>query len=198
MMYLLPGMGATSAMYVGPWSALHDSIAVEWPKYRGEKTVAELAYRLIDEHSICASDSIVGSSLGGIVALEIHRKLNLRYVFLVGSAITREEVNGLLIAIAPLAKVTPIRLIQHLAGKGTTLMSTMFSDVDADFIRAMCIAVSKWEGYDGDMEAISRVHGERDTIIRCPRDAHIIACGGHLIAMTHPESCLRIINEISF
>jgi esterase/lipase len=197
MKYLLPGMGATSAMYGDPWRSLCDSNAVDWPEYCGEKTVGDVADRLIDEYGICASDMVVGSSLGGLVALEIHFRLSLRHVVLVGSAVSREEINTFLIAMAPLVKVTPMRMIQHLAGKGCSQVSAMFADVDAEFVRAMCVAVSKWCGYDGSMKAVSRIHGQRDVVIKCPKDAHIIAGGGHLIAMTHAEDCLEIINEVS-
>ncbi len=189
-------MGATSEMYGGPWRSLSDSCAIDWPEYRGEKTVGEVAGRLIDEHGICASDVVVGSSLGGVVALEIHCRLNLRHVILVGSALAREEINTFLMALAPLAKVTPMRMIQYLAGKSPSRVSTMFADADAEFIRAMCVAVSKWRGYDGSTKSVSRLHGQHDAVIKCPSDAHIIAGGGHLIAMTHAENCLEIINKI--
>jgi pimeloyl-ACP methyl ester carboxylesterase len=195
MKYLLPGMGATSSMYSGPWLSLSDSHALDWPEYRGETRIADVADRLIDEHGICSSDRIVGSSLGGIVALEIHHRISLRQVILVGSAVVKEEINSLLLAAAPLAKITPLRLIQCLAGKGFNEVSAMFADVDADFVRAMCLDVNRWEGYCGSLEAVSRIHGERDPVIKCPNDAHIITGGGHLIAMTHARECVAIINE---
>jgi pimeloyl-ACP methyl ester carboxylesterase len=195
MIYLLPGMGATSAMYQPPWDELPNATAVDWPSHKGETTIADLADRLIGHFSIQSSDLIVGSSLGGIVALEVHRKLKLRRIFLVGSAVTREEINGILMALAPMARLTPIRLIQHLAGKVNSLVSRMFQETDADFIQAMCIAVYLWKGYSGDLEAVTRIHGERDSIIPYPEDAHIIPGGGHLIAMTHPDECVRFIRK---
>ena len=196
MIYLLPGMGATSAMYDGPWRDLPDSFAINWPDYQGEKTIADIAARLIAEHNIAPNDSVIGSSLGGIVALEIHAALNLRQVVLLGGAVTRAEINPLLIALAPLAKITPLRLIQHLAGKSTALLSTMYAEVDADFVRAMCIAISNWEGYSGDMSVVTRIHGQRDHIIRCPKDVETIPNAGHLIAITHAKQCLAIMTEV--
>jgi len=196
MIYLVPGMGATSRMYEGPWHSLHNATALDWPDYGGEKSLDEVAERLIDEHAIHSDDVIVGSSLGGIIALQVHCRLPLRHVFLLGSATRREEVNRLLIALAPLIHLTPIRLLQHLAGKGASVTSAMLAEVDADFIRAMCLAVSKWEGYHGDTEAITRIHGARDRIIKCPADAHVIPGGGHLIAMTHGEECVGVVRGV--
>ncbi|PCI40641.1 MAG: hypothetical protein COB53_00515 [Elusimicrobia bacterium] len=189
-------MGATSAMYDGPWKSLPDSNPLEWPTHHGETTIADVARRMIDEHAISARDSIIGSSLGGIVALEIHRFLTLNQVILVGSAVSRAEINGLLLGLAPLAQITPLKFIQVLAGKTPTLMSSMFAEVDSDFIKAMCGAVAQWEGYTGSKERISRIHGDQDLIIACPADAHVIAGGGHLIAITHSEDCVRLIEEL--
>ena len=195
MLYLLPGMGATSAMYDGPWRDMPDSIAVDWPDYQGEKTIAQVAARLIAEHNIGPNDSIVGSSLGGLVALEIHAEVGLRRVILIGSATSSQEINPLLIALAPLAKLTPMRLIQHLAGKSASRLSTMYAQVDAEFVRAMCGAIANWGGYDGSMQAVTRLHGDRDHVIRRPADTHIIPGGGHLITITHAEECIAIINR---
>jgi pimeloyl-ACP methyl ester carboxylesterase len=189
-------MGATSAMYGEPWPDLPDSNAIDWPEYHGEKTIAQIAERLISEHCICSSDSIIGSSLGGIAALEIHAMLNLRRVVLLGGAVCPTEINPLLIALAPLAKITPLRLIKHLAGKSDALLSTMYAEVDADFVRAMCLAISSWDGYAGSTRAISRIHGQRDRVIRCPKDATIVPNAGHLIAMTHAEECIAILSGV--
>jgi hypothetical protein len=187
-------MGATSAMYGGPWRDLPDSDAIDWPEYQGEKTIAQIAARLIAEHNISTEDSIIGSSLGGIVALEIHAIINLQQVVLLGSAVSRTEINPLLVALAPLAKITPLGLIQHLAGKSDALLPTMYAKVDADFVRAMCLAISNWNGYAGDTQAVTRIHGQRDHIIRCQTDATIIPNAGHLIAITHAKECIAVIH----
>ena len=162
----------------------------------GEKSIGEIAGRIIDKYYISGVDTFIGSSLGGIVALEIHRRVNLRHIVLIGSAISREEINSFLIALAPLAKITPMRLIQQLSGKNFDELSAMFAKVDAEFVRAMCLAVTRWSGYNGSMLDVARIHGERDAVIKCPIDAYVIAGGGHLIAMTNAAECIEIINKI--
>ena len=71
MIYLFPGMGADRRMYSGPWSSLKPLTCIEWPSYAGETSIADLAKRIIADHSITAGDLLVGSSLCGIVACEI-------------------------------------------------------------------------------------------------------------------------------
>ncbi len=62
-------------MYGGPWKDIDDTVYIDWPKYRGEKTLSDLAARIISENEIISSDIIAGSSMGGMVALEIADKL---------------------------------------------------------------------------------------------------------------------------
>ena len=69
---MLPGMGATAAMYNGLKHKIGFPIDfLNWPPYRGEKTYADVARRIIAEHAITGNDVVGGSSLGGMVALEI-------------------------------------------------------------------------------------------------------------------------------
>ncbi len=69
---ILPGMGATAAMYNGLKHKLGFRVNfLNWPEYRGEKTYAEVARRVIEEEKIGTGDVVGGSSLGGMVALEI-------------------------------------------------------------------------------------------------------------------------------
>ena len=117
MIYTLPGMGANSNMYSGPWLEIQNMKYLDWPKFRGEKSLSEVAERVICENDISRSDSVAGSSLGGLVALEIADKLKNERVFIFGSAVTKTEINPLLRLLSPFAEVTPINFIQTIAGK---------------------------------------------------------------------------------
>jgi hypothetical protein len=75
--FLLPGMGATAAMYNGLKNKLGFKVNfLNWPEYRGEKTYADVARRVIKENDINADDVVGGSSLGGMVALAIGGEIN--------------------------------------------------------------------------------------------------------------------------
>ncbi len=86
MLFVLPGMGADHRMYPAPWPSLSDSVFVDWPKFRGEESLTDLAKRLIDEHHIESSAWLAGSSLGGMVACEIATMVSARGLILIGSA----------------------------------------------------------------------------------------------------------------
>ena len=106
--FLLPGMGATDAMYNGLKHKLGFKVNfLNWPEYRGEKTYADVARRVIKENDIGADDVVGGSSLGGMVALEIAQLLNSKSVVLLGSAANRKEVQPMLSLLSPLANAAP-------------------------------------------------------------------------------------------
>jgi len=100
--FLLPGMGATDAMYNGLKNKLGFKVNfLNWPEYRGENTYADVARRVIKENDIGADDVVGGSSLGGMVALEIAQLLNPKSTVLLGSAANRKEVQPMLSLLSP-------------------------------------------------------------------------------------------------
>jgi len=189
-------MGATSAMYTGPWRDLPDSVYCNWPKYKGETTLKEIAKSVIQEYGIKSADSIGGSSLGGMVALEIAVILESPRLILIGSALSKAEINSLLLKLAPISTITPIKLTQILAGKLSGELGHMFQESDPEFIRAMCLAISKWETPELRATEIIRVHGENDFVIKCPENCEKVEGAGHLVAITHPNESVSAIKSI--
>ncbi len=196
--FLLPGMGATAAMYNALRHKLDFEINyINWPRYGGEKSYAEIAQRVIKEYKIENGDIVGGSSLGGMIALEIGQIIQLKGIILIGSAISPSEVQGLIAMISPLTVITPISIIQMLAGKHKGLVSKMFADADTDFIRAVCSYLRSWPGYRGPMGNVYRLHGKQDHIIPCPTSgATVIDNAGHLIAMTHVNETAAFLSGV--
>lgn len=196
--YILPGMGASAAMY----NALKRKVDFEiifpnWPVYSGEKTYAEVARRVIDDYNLNDGDIVGGSSLGGMVALEIADIINPEAIILLGSAVSSKEVQNLLSILSPLASITPISVVQVLVGKNKNLVSSMFADSDADFIRAMCQHLNSWSGYHGSLEKVYRLHGKKDLIIPCPASGcDVVVDAGHLLAITHVQETAHFLKKI--
>lgn len=183
---VLPGMGASAAMYAGAWRTL-EARFVDWPAYRGERTLGALAERVLEEERLDADDVPAGTSLGGMVALEIAARLGSRAVLLISAATDASEVSAILRRAAPLARVAPIGAA--LALGRLVRVPGLSRTVEPAFVRAMCLAIPRWSGprFDG---ALLRVHGERDRVIRCPAGASCVAGAGHLAAITHAAQCV--------
>ena len=192
MIHVYPGMGATAEMYTKPWRRIADIQFHNWGQWNGEASISAVAQRVIKDHSIQKGDTVIGSSLGGIVACEIANTIEVEKLVLIGSATSPKEVNKLLKTFHPFIDITPVGLVQLSSGKIPLNISQMFSSSDADFIRHMCRAIFLWEGLHSDVSLL-RVHGKRDHVIPSPSGVDHYIDGGHLIAMTHAESCVEII-----
>ena len=196
--FILPGMGASSKMYNSLKQELNfDVHFLNWPKYQDEVSYKDIAERIIVENHIRDTDIIGGSSLGGMIALEIASILDTKAVILMGSAICRNEINKLLSAFSSFSSITPISFIQTLAGKNKHIISQMFSDSDPVFIRAMCKYISSWPGYQGAIDKVYRIHGHNDHIISCPKSGcDIIENAGHLLPISHAKECAALLERV--
>jgi pimeloyl-ACP methyl ester carboxylesterase len=196
--YILPGMGATSEMYGSLKRELgFNAHFINWPRYQGEISFRQVAEKIIAGNPINENDVVGGSSLGGMIALEVSMILNTRAVVLMGSALKSDEINRVLSMISPLASITPLSLIQTIAGKNDRIDSQMFSSSDPEFIRSMCKYISLWPGYLGPIEKVFRIHGQKDHIITCPRShCDVIENAGHFLAITHANECSKFLEKI--
>ncbi len=189
MNHFYPGMGATNEMYGGPWRELSDSEFHDWPKSKGETSIGELAQRLILEQGIRKGDTVIGTSLGGIVACEIANQIDLEKLVLIGSAVCQEEISRLLKRLHPLIDFAPLQFIRLSAGSLPSDLSGMFSRSDPEFIRNMCKAIFRWEGLKVGVK-LQRIHGKHDRVIPLPEGVSSPIAGGHLIVMTHAAECI--------
>lgn len=195
MKYILPGMGASSNMYSGPWRDIQDCCFIDWPPSKNEISIADLAKRLINEYPIDQNDTLIGSSLGGMVALEIAHRTGSKRVFLIGSAINPDELSLLSKVLMPFASKTVVKISQYISSFSNDKIQQMYSKSELDFIVSMSVAIINWHGYNGNPKTINRIHGKKDYFITCPENCEIIEKGGHLIALTHARECVDFINR---
>jgi len=70
MILVLPGMGADHTMFSAPaWQGIAGARFLDWPAHRGEATIGAFADRVIAEAAIPDGATLIGVSLGGIVAM---------------------------------------------------------------------------------------------------------------------------------
>jgi len=195
MTHIYPGMGASSEMYGPLWRTQVPGHYHDWPVWNGESSIHDWALRLIDEHSIQDGDTLIGSSLGGIIACEIAKIRSIQRTILIGSACQPEEIHGLLSILHPLVDLTPITFVKACAGKIPADLCQMFAVSDPAFIRAMCKAIFQWQGALPS-QSIFRIHGRHDRVIPLPAGIDCVIPGGHLIAMSHPEACIDALGNL--
>ena len=196
--YILPGIGADATMYGPVFRKLNDVQYLDWPIYDNEKSIKDISLRIINKYNICSSDIVGGSSLGGIVAAEIAKNIEVKKIVLIGSTLTPLNISPILKKLSVLSEIAPIHLIQTFVGKASLInknhLIKMFSTVDSTFIKAMSKAVFEWDGNPQPQCDYSHIHGARDIVIFPPKTgARIIDDGGHLIPISHEEEVVEFI-----
>jgi len=188
-------MGADERMFPLPWANLPGFVGHNWKSCTGEQTLAGVAATICKTGSIKDGDSLIGASLGGMVACEITKIRKINTLYLVGSATHKEEINRILQFLHPLAPVAPVDWLRFSAGKIPHEFAQMFAEADSTFIRAMCPAIFQWQGLADTGTKIHRIHGRHDLVIPPPKNMDLPLDGGHLIAITHASECVEYIRN---
>jgi hypothetical protein len=195
MFHALPGLCADRRMFPPPWSSLPDFVADDWTPFAREQSLAAVAQSMCAAHNIRDGDSLIGASLGGMVGCEITKIRKIKALYLVGSAVQKEEISAVFKMFHPFAKVIPISLLQFFAKKIPNELAQMFAASEASFIRAMTFAIFRWQGLENSATKIYRLHGKQDLIIPPPKKTHLFLNGGHFISMTHSKECVEYIGQ---
>jgi pimeloyl-ACP methyl ester carboxylesterase len=198
---ILPGMGADSNLYPKEqYKHLKNVLFADWPAYDGENTLEAMAQKVMDQHHITRNMIVGGSSFGGMVAIEIAKKVGINKVILIGSATHPGFINPWLQKMKFLTDIISFEKIQGVAGVANRMLKSdllyMFEKSDSKFLKSMCMALFDWEGLGTFNGEVCHIHGERDRIIFPPQgNVEIIPKGGHLIALTHSEEVSKFIDK---
>jgi hypothetical protein len=188
-------MGADQRMYPGVWTTLAGIRMHDWSGCSGEGGIRGVAESLASSCGVCDGDCLVGSSLGGMVACEITKIRRIPFVFLLGSALSKQEVSPILSALRSLSDYVPYDWIRFSSGKVPGELAGMFADADPNFVRSMCRAIFEWEGGASPDSTVVRIHGQSDLVIPAPNAVDLLLDGGHLISMTHADQCVAFIRS---
>jgi pimeloyl-ACP methyl ester carboxylesterase len=195
MIYALPGMGADRRVFPGAWQELVDVKFVEWAPYASARSIPDLGAMIAEGEGISDGDSLLGTSLGGMVACEIAKLRRIERLVLVAGAVGRDEISGLLSMLRPLAPYAPVKLVKAVSSSVPGDLAGMMGNADEEFVRSMCAAILDWQGLGGPHSGLIRIHGKRDFVILPPGKADLLLAGGHLIAMTHARECVEFLER---
>jgi len=136
----------------------------------------EYAEQFIEHHGIVPGDTLVGMSLGGMLACEISKALEIRQLVLISSGTRREHISPFLRRLGFLGQRMPFAWLQSLpmppATRFRRRLLGMFREVEPSFLNWAC-TLAPWEGMDGHPN-FTRIHGDRDQVFPFPYQAERI------------------------
>lgn len=189
--FLLPGLGATPELYAD-YAFPFTTRAVEYLAPRAPSmSISDYAAQLIAENGIQAGDSLIGVSLGGMLACEIARLIPISKLTLVSSCTDSDQLQPVLRHLRHLSHVIPWRIIQRLPFPSFLLNPSrrraldMFRRADARFIRWACLRAATWKGHLSHPDLI-QIHGDQDPVFPASRQTitHLIPGGDHLMILS--------------
>jgi hypothetical protein len=214
--YLIPGLGADKRMYTPQLGILNDAVVLEHQAPRKGETLSDYAQRLVPMIDTSAPFVLVGTSLGGMISMELMRHVNPVKVILIASIKDRSEMPLFMRA------MRIVKLHRILTGKGfkrfnnfaarrldsrgdalaSGLILEMVNDASPEFVEWAINAVIHWRPPVEQRDNIIHLHGTNDRLFPFGkiRNATAIKNGSHVMNITMSEevnkALLAILNEL--
>lgn len=208
---LLPGLGADERLFQRHREVLPELIVPAWPKPAAGDTLSGFAARLVER--IPRSDDLYlgGASFGGMVALELAALLRPRGVFLIGSCTSPASIPFLVRELRAVARALPARAFHprrwslplvlpkfgRLGREDRELFVSMARETPGSFLKWGIEALLSWRP-SPVASPIHQIHGSADRLLppRLVRPARVVAGGGHLLSLTHPQEVNAFLAEV--
>jgi len=208
--FLISGLGADTRLYNNIDLQDSEVIPVDWIDPHEIDTLATYAQKLIYQYNITPGSIVIGTSLGGIIAIEIAKQISLNKVILISSIKTIDETPGYfsLFRAAPVYKLIPGKLIQQLGlfikpifGKfnenGAWLFEDMLKKSSPIFIKWAMKAVLAWDNRIIPPN-VYHIIGDKDLIFSYKKikDAIIVKGGTHIMVYDRAKQINKVLKSI--
>lgn len=210
-MYLIPGMGSDGRMYDSLLAQYPNAEVIEFIRPYHKETIEEYAQRMATMIDTSKPFHLLGTSLGGIIAVEIAKFLKPEKLILIASAKCRDELPGRLrllkaVKIYRLIKAERVkqlksRKIKKAAKKNAALdknkLLAMNDEADEAFIDWAGDAVINWSGKKNYRKDIIHFHGTKDRLFPIRFIKNCIPVNGkdHFMALTIDDELIMQLLE---
>lgn len=198
--YLIPGLGADKRMYQPQLKLWPEAEVLEHlTPVRGE-TLTQYAARLAPSIDTAAPFILIGTSLGGMISLELTKYVKPEKVILIASVKGRDELPTFIRSMRYLNfhRLIPPGIYKHVNGLMAARLDSRRDSSVASLIREMTIdasplfidwainAVINWKPAFILPENLVHIHGSNDTLfpLKYIKQPIIIKNGSHVMNLT--------------
>lgn len=204
--YGISGLGADERVF--KYLALDcEFVYIDWIELKRNETIEEYAFRLSKNIDTQEKFGILGVSFGGLIAVEISKRLNPDLTILVSSAETRNELRYLYRVIGKLKFVhllnknlfNPPRFFANwlFDTKNKKLLNEILDDADLTFTKWAVNELIGWRNEKRLSNPVLKIEGTRDKLILPSKDCNAIKIqgGGHFMIVDRADEISRAIND---
>jgi pimeloyl-ACP methyl ester carboxylesterase len=208
--FLIAGLGADTRLYNNIDLHDHEVIPVDWIEPDENDTLTSYAQKLIYQYNITPNSVVVGTSLGGMIAIEIARQIPLSKAILISSIKSVDEAPRYfaLFRNFPAYKIVPNRLMSSAGAfikpffvKMNPVDLWLFKDMlkksSPRFLKWAMSAVLKWNNTVIPPN-VYQINGDRDLVFSYKRikDATIVKGGTHIMVFDRAKEINKLLIEI--
>jgi pimeloyl-ACP methyl ester carboxylesterase len=197
--FLIPGLGADERIFQYIDLHGHDVVNVHWVEPGKQDTLATYAGKLIAAYKIPAHSIVIGNSLGGMLAIEIAKKIDLDKVILISSIKTADEGSFKGYRYFPLYKLIPTNWLNRtgfivktvmgaMSKKHQQLFISMLKNTSPTFIKWAMGAISHWDNQTVPKN-VYHITGDSDKIFSYKKiqGATIVKGGTHIMLLNRAK-----------
>ena len=205
-LYGISGIGADERVYKGLFID-SDFVFIDWIKPNKDESLKSYSARLSSVVDVSEDFGLIGVSFGGIVAVEIAKKLDPKLVILISSIELSSELKPLyryfgrtkLNSLLPTSFYNlPRGLARFLFGTKSLLLDQILDDTDLSFTKWAVNQLLSWEN-KSKIDNLYRIHGTKDKLLGCPKPGirnFLIENGGHFTIVDEAVEVSDLINKI--
>lgn len=207
--YILSGLGADERAFQKLDFSGYEPHFIKWLTPEKNESIESYALRLVNQIR-CSNPVLIGLSFGGLIAIEIAKKIPTEKVILIASAKTRNEVPFYfrlagklrLLRILPVCHMMRSNFITNwMFGTQNDyeklFLKQILNDTDPGFFKWAIEQVARWPNRTL-LNNIYHIHGTHDRILphTFVNGDLVISKAGHLMVYNRADEVSRIIRKI--
>ena len=181
-------------------------IPIEWIEPLKNETIESYSIRISKSINREEDFGIMGVSFGGLVAVEISKRLNPKLMILISSAETRLELRLIyriigktkLLKLIPQFLFDPPRIIADwiFGAVNKKLLNQILNDTDLYFAKWAVNQLTNWSNIEKLSNPVLKIGGTHDKLIPPNKNQRLIEKGEHFMIVDRADEISQIINEI--
>ena len=181
-------------------------IPIEWIEPLKNETIENYSIRISKSINREEDFGIIGVSFGGLVAVEISKRLNPKLTILISSAETRLELRLIyriigktkLLKLIPQFLFDPPRIIADwiFGAVNKKLLNQILNDTDLYFAKWAVNQLINWSNIKKLSNPVLKIGGTHDKLIPPNKNQRLVEKGEHFMIVDRADEISQIINEI--
>ncbi|WP_426667546.1 hypothetical protein ACPPVU_16105 [Mucilaginibacter sp. McL0603] len=208
--FLIAGLGADERIYEHIDLKGHEVINVKWIEPDKKDTLSTYAQKLIYHYSITPQSIVIGNSLGGMLTIEIAKRVELNKAILISSIKTVEEapLSFKWYRYLPLYRLLPEKwlplmgfMVKKVMGKMSKhhqeLFISMLKSTSPKFVKWAMGAILHWDNQTIPKN-VYHITGDKDKIFPYKRikGATVVKGGTHIMIFNKAKQINTWLKEI--